>query len=83
VDDFDFDAADAEFYDSTPDDWRDLQWHLDPDSPRFKSWEAAERRARWLNREHHDDEEWRYAAGHDKARYVRLVRRWVGRLPPA
>jgi hypothetical protein len=83
TEEFDFAAADRAWYDCRPDDWRDLQWHLDPTSPRFKSWEAAERRARYLNREHHDREEWVFTPGHDEFKYVRLLRRWVGLLPPA
>lgn len=80
--DGELDPAPGGFDPGLPPDWSAVgAWQVDTSKGRYNSWEAAERRARWLNWEHHRDEEWLFKVGHDEFGYVVLLRRWIGRTP--
>lgn len=62
-----------------PLDLRDLQWHPDPDSRRYRSEATASRACRWLNSHEHLRDLWLYRPGEpDDDGHVQLERRWLG-----
>jgi hypothetical protein len=46
-----------------PPDWSMLQWHLDPESLRYRSRDTAERACRWLNSNEGPHDHWYYRPG--------------------
>jgi hypothetical protein len=64
--------------DDCPPDWSMLQWHVDPESKRYRSRQTAERACRWLNANEHTRDRWYFRPGPNVDGRVLLERRWVG-----
>jgi hypothetical protein len=61
-----------------PADWSLIQWHVAPDSRRYRSRETASRACRWLNANAGTHDAWLFRPGPVVGGRVLLERRWVG-----